>query len=102
MEEYLQYLNTVSIIKSHQQDEQDKFAHFKKKTQTSSRFPKEREHEPRERNREREHRDRSRDRERDRDNFLKNKRYNRDFKDLDNPENKPSSGSRQLISYDDL
>ncbi len=92
MEEYLHYLNTVNILKAPQQqdDAEGKFANYKKLPFPTSRNPRDRE------------RDRDRERPRDRDNLLKHKKYNRDFKDLDNPEHKPSGASRQLISYDDL
>jgi len=92
MEEYLQYLNTVSIIKAphHHDDGDSRYGNYKKIPSPTSRQPYDREKE------------RPRDRDRERENVLKHKRYNRDFKDLDNPEHKSSGSSRQLISYDDL
>lgn len=94
MEEYLQYLNTVSIIKApqHHDDGDSRFGNHRKLPSPISRQPYERERE----------KERPRERDKERENVLKHKRYNRDFKDLDNPEHKSSSSSRQLISYDDL
>ncbi len=107
MDEYLQYLNTVTVTKSNQQEDSDKYANFKKVPPPHSKYSKDDKRDPRSRDNYRDnyrdgYRDSDRSRDKDREQFLKNKRLSRDFRDLDNPENKLRNDSRKLISYDDL
>jgi len=108
MDEYLQYLNTVTVTKSSQQEDTDKYANFKR-LPAQSKYSKDDKRDARSRDSHRDsrdnrdsYRDGERSRDKEKEQFLKNKRLSRDFRDLDNPENKPRSDSRKLISYDDL